>query len=144
MTDKEFRFQCKRIKSLMAKWKGNCGLGQWVHTIIFLREPAPTHKMSDDDPDWPAVMSMESMWEYQTFTLTVSCPQLAGIPDWMLERMFIHELMHAALCILRDKEGYHRHEDFVATRLATSFQWMWGDAQKAKEKEMKKAAKSIK
>ena len=86
MTDKEFRFEKKRIRSLIRKWVNPAGFGWWRIDIRYSRE------RHIENPN--VAGKTDSDWKYSHAVITYYLPVTSTLDDEELEHTFVHELCH--------------------------------------------------
>lgn len=117
MNDEEFEKQRQRVRDLATWWQPKLALNEWEINHYF-------HRVSSDMPDGHAGQATavcRPHWEYLLAAIHWDLSTLADVEDDMLERVFVHELMHIHLAETRAKKDRSAHQERVATELALSF-----------------------
>lgn len=117
MNDTEFEEQKARVMALANWWQPKLALGQWEISYYF-------HRISEDMPDGDAGVASavcKTHWEYLLSSIHWDLSTLPDVSDEMLERIFVHELMHIHLAETMAKKDKSAHQERVATELAASF-----------------------
>lgn len=134
MNDKEYEKQKKRVTKLWNKWRSPLGIGWWRVTVIYSRDKSTGSTLyapPDVDGSFECVFDVRSDYYYKTATITAYLPVVKDLKDELLERSFIHELMHIQLKAMQHKDTA-KEEELVATSLADAILWVV-EATKKKE-----------
>lgn len=128
MTDKEYRFEKKRIEKLIKKWRTPLGLGWWNIQFTFEREEPELrgeheYAPKDMNGNWIVVADTRVDPYYLRAFMRFFVLQTQSLKDDELEDTFLHECMHILLSPMHSKST-SKEEETVATKLAQAFVWV--------------------
>ncbi len=125
MNDADFDIQRQRLVALSEKWINPLGLGWWDITLAYERDEytAPGTTARDD-----SLAYCSASWRYGHAMIHWNMPNVAEQTDAILERAFLHEMMHIYLNEMRWTAGNDSdsldHEERVASTLTKAFLWL--------------------
>jgi hypothetical protein len=121
VNDAEYRATKKRLAVLIEKWRITLYLGNWQIDTTYFRE---TPEDMCGSGGYAPLMDVEPRWEYLKAIIRFNMPMLVSLSDDDLERSIVHELLHCAVCEMRemashpaDSDEARRHEERVVSQL---------------------------
>jgi hypothetical protein len=135
MTDKEYNTQKRRVKAAFAKWSGPTGMGDWIVFHAWHRDGTCGKEENVAVSEEHVVTARASVaWEYIQICFHWNLEQIATNSDNELDRVVRHEIAHALINEMRmwgpplhrddqARDEAMKHEERVATRLATILLW---------------------
>lgn len=129
MTDAEYDAAKERIRAVAMKWSKVLGLRWWDMTLEYCREGLPT-KRADSDDGYSVAANCDARWQYLDATIRFNVPILADMSDAKLERIVVHECMHALVNETRETgDGWLAHEERVCSMLTDAIIWVRDETQ---------------
>jgi hypothetical protein len=120
LDDRSYRRNKARINKLFKKWVHVLGLGFWSVDVTFWREPVP-----GGEGGLYVQADCVARWEYRRAFVRIDVPASDSLDDVSLEKVIIHELVHALVNEMREK-GI-KHEESVVTGLTQAIWWTYKD-----------------
>lgn len=122
MTDREFAAQQARLKRLLLRWKYYLGLGMWTVDFKYFRDDYR-------DGHGDSAATCVAHWQYLTATVDWNMPQVKLMSDDELEKVVIHELLHATVAEMQDDEKVdHARTEHVVSVLSVVIRWVRDNA----------------
>ena len=106
-----------RCQLLLEQWIRILGLGYWDIVVEYVEGYSKARQN--------LLAMVETHWEYQSAYITVYLSQVAYRSDEELEHDLVHELCHVLVNEMREEDLDDKHEERVATSLASAFLWTW-------------------
>lgn len=120
LTDKETKFQRRRVKFLFTWYIDRLRLRWW--NFVFEYDRGESREDIDSQWKFRKFASVWSSWKYCDALIKVYLGEIAELSDDTLEETVLHELMHVYVNEMRTEEDRAReHEERVVTSLARSF-----------------------
>lgn len=107
MSKRNAKFRSKVIK-YHDKWKNLLALSWWKNKVVFFDH------MTNSDGTTP-LAECAANWQYQEYTISINEYELRKRDSATIERVIMHELLHAVVAEMRE-EGI-KHEERVVTQL---------------------------
>lgn len=108
----------KKLDKLMKKWVPRCWLNSWNIKIIDHWNGLPTPKS-----DYLIYGRCDADWRYANAVLDFDIPACSTLSDFQLERVVIHELIHAVVNEMREKDL--DHEERVVSHLENIIEYAY-------------------
>lgn len=117
----------------MRRWKLRLGMS-WFHMeYVFERG----HASGAEGEAASIAGETKTQWQYRQGQVTFYMPIIATLDDEMLEKVFVHELMHVFVGPMSNQLERHDEEEVVATNLAQAFLWTYEQGMKDGKKAQK-------
>ena len=117
MKRKAFKRERRRVQRLFGEWCTQLGLNWWDVQCSYFDKSKPFKRQHGT----VAAMTIVADWRYGTAYISVNTPGCARLDDDELERVVVHELVHALVNEMR-LTGLD-HEERVVTTLTKAFMW---------------------
>lgn len=122
-SDADYLRDKARIWKVFQKWTANLGLRYWKCTCKWYRE----NFIPDHDQ---AIATCDANWKYLIVEASFCCDPIGRMADDELERVVVHELLHALVNEMRE-DGIE-HEERVVSQLTNAIDWTytagWNDS----------------
>jgi len=113
----------KRVMKAVNKWLHPLGLGWWEVTLHWHSKPKDVIHTFQTDHDTDVVAAkMYCDWRYGTADLHINLPAFKCRKQWKIDKMIVHEFVHALVNEMR--EGDINHEERVVTALTKAVFWI--------------------
>lgn len=109
----------KRFERLWREVARPIGMGWWDVNFIYSTD----EKEFDSGDQCTVLMRCTADWRYGLAVINVNVNYIDELSDELLERYFIHEMMHILVNEMRQKEDCLAHEERVVTGLTKAFEW---------------------
>jgi hypothetical protein len=120
MNDAEYAQHKARIETLIDHWHVPLGLRWWHLEYTYVRDDFEV----DGKPAPDTIARCTANWRYGHACITWNMARVKEQSDEMLERAFVHELMHVFLNEARENgDDWLDHEERVASTLTKAFLW---------------------
>lgn len=125
MNDREHARHIKQFDALAEKWKFALFLGNWALITDHFREgDGKTDAATGKTP----AASCSADWRYMHVKLSCNCFEFADMPAHEVERIVIHELLHAVVHEMREwsenDDSCLPHEERVVSHLTAVIDYL--------------------
>lgn len=125
LMEKWHKRQKRRVRKLFAKWLEPLGLLWWEIDIGYYSDYDRCRQLfTTSNANRDTVMIVDASWKYMEATIDVNLQRTSKTNDKKLEKIIVHELTHILVNEMREK-GI-KHEERVASTLASAFIWVRG------------------
>ena len=113
----------KRVMRAFTKWLTPLGLGWWEVNIHWYSKPKDILKLFQADREGDEVAAkLYADWRYGVASLSINLPAFRHMKQWKIERVIVHEFLHAL--VNETREGEIKHEERVVTSLTKAVFWI--------------------
>lgn len=137
MTKRDRARQERRVTDCVKKWCTLLGMNGWKIYLDFPEEYPQTIPGSS----LRSIMNVTTQWEYLLVTIRVDLEAILNQSDEQLDGYVVHELMHVFLAEMEDADDSDegiRHEERVATMLASSITHLCGTLEERFQKQVRR------
>jgi hypothetical protein len=120
---KDFKQIRSLIKASMKKWKDLLWLSNWEAVFNYNYE-YPVNNSKET-----VLASVQVSWEYEKIQVDFYLPTLLDngyTEEKQIDSIVIHELIHAVVNEMREKDPDHKHEERVVTHLTNIIFGLYG------------------
>lgn len=110
-----FKQARKAVKKSAKFWINNLGLGYWSVNLYY---PKKIKEMPD------TIATCAASWQYARADLCFGKQKLVTLDAIEIDRLVLHELCHALVNELREKDKDLKHEERVCSMLTNAFIWV--------------------
>lgn len=111
----------EKVEKYLVKWLKPLGLLWWETYALYIDDP---RELAEQDyfRDGDTILARTfADWRYGTIKIYFNVPAIKDLEDIALERLVVHELVHALVNEMRE-EGID-HEERVVSGLTKAFFW---------------------